>query len=92
MTSLDDIPFDLDSTESDAQDRVEGILDELGFESWRDVFIEWETVAPEYLRGHRYLTAEEGLFDLHKRGIIRFTKLVYFPSDGTYSLAVVYVP
>lgn len=90
MSSLDEVPFDLDGTEGEAQGYVDQIFDLLGFETWRDVFSEWESAAPQDLRGARYSTPEEALFDLYERGMLGFSRIVYYPVDDLYGIEVDY--
>jgi len=81
MSSLDEIPFDLDGTESETEDTVLGIFDTYGFSSWRDVFVAWEDQDPAFWRTVRFETAEEALLFAYSRRILGFTKLVYYPDD-----------
>lgn len=90
MPSLDDVPFDLDGSESDTQGDVNDIFSEMGFTSWRDVFAAWEDADPQDLRGARYLSPEEALFDLYDRGMLGFSDIVYYPDEELYSIAVDY--
>ena len=90
MSSLDEVPFDLDGNESDSQGRVNSIFDEMGFDNWRDVFAAWEDADPSDLRGARYSSAEEALFDLYERGMLGFSDIVYFEEEGLYSIEVDY--
>ena len=78
MASLDDVPFDLDGTESDSQDEIEFIFGIYGFDSWRDVFVNWEDQDPTTWRTVRFETPEEALIFAQQRRILPFTKLVYY--------------
>lgn len=90
MSSLDDVPFDLTGSSSDTQDRVDAIFSEMGFDAWEDVFTAWEDQIPDDLRGARYATAEEALFDLYDRGMLGFSDIVYYPDEDFYGISVDY--
>ena len=90
MSSLDNVPFDLSGSESDSQDRVNDIFSEMGFDAWEDVFTTWETADPEDIRGARYATPEEALFDLYERGMLGFSDIAYYEDEGLYSIVVDY--
>lgn len=90
MTSLDDVPFDLTGSESNSQDYVDQIFDLMGFDAWEDVFTTWETADLEDLRGARYNTPEEALFDLYERGMLGFSDIVYYVDEDLYSIVVDY--
>lgn len=78
MPSTDDVPFDLDGTESDTQDEVEAIFDLFGYTSWRDVFANWEDEDHSHWRTKRYETPEEALKELYDRKLLAFSKIVYY--------------
>lgn len=88
-SSLDDVPFDLNGTESNTQDEVDAIFAEFGFTKWADVFTAWEDEDHLHWRTKRYETAEEALKELYDRNLLAFSRIVfYFDSPLPYGIVV----
>lgn len=89
MALEDYLPFDPDSNQSDTQGDVDDIFNAIGATSWRDVFHDiLDDANPDYIRGTRYSTPEEALFDLYDRHMLGFADIVYYPADDLYGIYV----
>lgn len=93
--ALDDyLPFDPDGLITDTGDKVQEALDEYGYSTWRDIFVDFQDPSfepdPDALRGTIYSTPEEALIDMFERGLLEFTQLWYDPLSDTYGIYVDY--
>lgn len=87
--ALDDyLPFDPDGRETDTADDLDDIFDGLGLANWRDVMTDVldPSIDISNIRGVRYNTPEEALYDIANRGIVWFMSIVYFPDVDQYGL------
>lgn len=89
---IDDyLPFDPDTSISPTQVDVQDILDGMGWFTWREAFHDIQDEAnTDYTRPARYLTPEEALFDAFERGILSFTRLVYYEDEDKYGIYIEY--
>lgn len=92
MALEDYLPFDPAGRETDTADDLDDLFDGLGLNAWEDVMTDVFDVSiiPDKIRGTLYSTPEEALFDIVARGIVFFTKIIYFPDINLYSLYVEY--
>lgn len=83
--ALDYVPFNIDNRPRNAE--VRAIFDQVGFTTWRDVFVDWDTVTSDTLSQYRQnpYTSPIDLINnfpgLFRMGLVR---ILYNYSNGMY--------
>lgn len=88
---LDYIPFNIDNLPRNKATRR--LFEENGLESWRDLFVDWDSVTSGTLQNFRstiYTTPEEVIKRYASTGILPYVRILYDYITDTYHAYIDY--